>query len=378
MNPIVSEVARRGSVSFAEFMSLALYHPTAGYYTRVRRGRGPVGPEGDFVTAPTASSLFARTLAKLLGQLARELGETLTLAELGAGDGALLRRLIPECGGLGGETLARVAAVETSAWARKRLIASCPGVEVGERLAGLALPAGPTVLLASELYDAIPARRVTLRRRDGVLELAEFHVAVTRGGRLAWRLVTPTDGVVENYLAIRGLQLEEDQIVEIRPGLEAMHAEHLAWCGRSALALIIEYGYPARQLYNPRARRLGTLVGYFRHRIVANPLSRPGRVDLTAHVNFDDLDGAAARLGWEPARIRPLGSFLALHGALAMLPRAAGEGARLSAADWAELSAAKRLLHPSGMGGDLKALMQGRGAAWIAYEKLATPPPTEA
>lgn len=378
MNPIVAEVTRRGSVSFSEFMGLALYHPTAGYYTRRRRGRGPVGPEGDFVTAPTASSLFARTLARLLSQLARELGEPLTLAELGAGDGTLLRRLIPECGGVGGATLARVAAVEASAWARKRLIAACPGVEAAERLAGLALAAGPTVLLASELYDAIPPRRVTLRRRDGVLELAEYHVAVTPNGRLAWRLVAPVDDIVENYLAVRGLQLEEDQIVEIRPGLEAMHAEHLAWCGRNALALIIEYGYPARQLYNPRARRLGTLVATFRHRVVANPLSRPGHVDLTAHVNFDDLDGAAARLGWEPSRIRTLGSFLALHGALGMLPRPAGEGAPMTAADWAELSAAKRLLHPSGMGGDLKALVQGRGAAWIAYEKLATPPPVEA
>ncbi|MEW6336164.1 MAG: SAM-dependent methyltransferase [Acidobacteriota bacterium] len=378
MNPIVSEVARRGSVSFSEFMGLALYHPTAGYYTRARRGGGPVGPEGDFVTAPTASNLFARTVARLLDQLAQELGEPLTLAELGAGEGALLRRLVPECGGIGGETLARVVAVEASERARKRLVATCPGVESGDTLVGFALPSGPTVLLASELYDAVPARRATLRRRDGVLEMAEYHVAVAPGGRLAWRLAAPADGAVEKYLAVRGLQLEEGQIVEIRPGLEAMHAEHLAWCGRSALAVIIEYGYPARQLFNPRARRLGTLVGTFRHRIVANPLSRPGQVDLTAHVNFDDLDGAAARLGWERAQIKPLGSFLALHGALGMLPQPVAEGARLSAADWAELSAAKRLLHPSGMGGDLKALVQGRGAAWSAYEKVATPPPTEA
>ncbi|HVN75088.1 MAG TPA: hypothetical protein VMT19_02140, partial [Thermoanaerobaculaceae bacterium] len=60
MNAIVAEVAKRGRLSFAEFMELALYHPTAGYYTKRRTGPGPAGRQGDFLTAPTTSPVFSQ------------------------------------------------------------------------------------------------------------------------------------------------------------------------------------------------------------------------------------------------------------------------------------------------------------------------------
>jgi NADH dehydrogenase [ubiquinone] 1 alpha subcomplex assembly factor 7 len=119
-------------------------------------------------------------------------------------------------------------------------------------------------------------------------------------------------------------------------------------------------------------------VGYRAHALVEDVLADPGEVDITAHVNFDDLENAAADAGWERGVIRPLGSFLTLHGALSFLPAAVGRGEPLSPHEWAELAAAKRLLLPSGMGSDLKVLAQGRGRAWQAYERIATPPPAEA
>src|SRR3972149_7721856 len=65
VNVIIAEVVRRRRVSFAEFMELALYPPKAGYYTQRRTGEGPAGRSGDFLTAPTASPIFGRTLAEL-------------------------------------------------------------------------------------------------------------------------------------------------------------------------------------------------------------------------------------------------------------------------------------------------------------------------
>jgi len=170
----------------------------------------------------------------------------------------------------------------------------------------------------------------------------------------------------------------EGQVAELRPDAEAVHAGHLAWCGKNAVALVLDYGYPARQLYNPRGRKAGSLVGYRGHSLVANVLSNPGGVDITAHVNFDDLSNAAAGLGWDRGQIRPLGAFLALHGALDLLPAGAARGEPLSPADWAELATAKKLLAPSGMAVDQKVLEQGKGPAWQAYCKLATPPPVDA
>jgi SAM-dependent MidA family methyltransferase len=378
MNVIVAEVKRRGRVTFAEFMELALYHATAGYYTRPRRGAGPAGRTGDFLTAPTADPLFARTLASLMADLAIGLGEPLTLVELGAGEGILLAGLKAALGDRVTDVVKRVVAIEGAAWARRRLGARWPGADAVGHFADTSRPAGPVLLFASEFYDALPVHRVTMQRVGGMPVLREFFVEADGRGRLRWALGEPSMPEIEGYLAEHAVALEEEQIVEVRPGLARRHAEHLLWCGKNALAFIVDYGHPARKLYNPRGRRHGSLVGYRDHAMVENVLSQPGATDLTAHVNLDDLQHAAAAVGWDRGMVRALGSFLALHGAVEHLPAGVAAGAPLTPSEWAELAAAKRLLLPSGMGTDLKVLAQGRGVLWQLYVRLATPPPTEA
>ena len=374
MNAIVAEVRRRGRVSFAEFMSLALYHPEAGYYTKPRPGPGPAGSGGDFLTAPTASPVFARTIAALVGGLEGALGEALTFVELGSGEGLFLAPFLaalPESGANGAR---RVIAVEAAAWARARIAERCPGVEVVAALAAARWAEGPVVLFASELYDALPAHRVTVH--DGAL--AEFFVEADARGELCWRLGEPSAPEILSYLGECGLTLAEGQVAEIRPAVRGIHAGHLSWCGHGGVALILDYGHPGRRLYDPRARRRGSLVGYRNHALVDDVLVDPGQVDITAHVNFDDLEHGASDAGWERGELRPLGLFLTSHGALSQLPPAVRRGEPLTPLEWGELGEVKRLLTPVGMGADLKVLAQGRGRAWQAYLRLAAPPPADA
>lgn len=354
-------------------MELALYHPEFGYYTRARSGAGPVGVEGDFVTAPTASPLFAATLGRLLDRLAARAGRGLTLVEVGAGEGLFLAAVAPR---VREGTLQRLVAVEVAPWARERIAVRCPAAEIATSLDQVPRPAGPVLLFACELYDALPVHRVTMARRGEQLVLQEFYVGVGPGGRLSWLLGEPETPAVAAYLHEAGIVLEEGQIAELRPDLRGIHARHLSWCGGSAVALIVDYGYPGRRLYDPRARRHGSLMGYRGHRPVHDVLAEPGGVDITAHVNFDDLEGAAGEVGWERGELQPLGLFLALHGAVELLP--SGRPGRLSPAEWATLSEAKKLLLPVGMGSDLKVLVQGKGTLWQHYVALATPPPAEA
>ncbi len=373
MNAIVEEVAQRGRVSFKEFMELALYHPRLGYYTRPRRGAGPAGEAGDFLTAPTASPLLAATFAQLIARLAQGVGGGVTLVELGAGEGFFVAAVAAAAPA---HALERIVAVERASWARRRLARRCARAEVVAELDEAARPAGPVLLFASELYDAVPVHRVTMVRRGEQLLVQEFYVEVGGGGTLRWVLDEPSSPEVGRYLHEAGIVLEEDQIAEIRPTLRELHARHLCWCGPDALAVILDYGHPGRRLYDPRARKHGSLVGYRGHRLERDVLVEPGFVDITAHVNFDDLEGAAAEVGWERGELRPLGLFLALHGAVELLP--SGREGPLSSSEWAALSAAKRLLMPSGMGSDLKVLTQGRGRMWRHYVHLATPPPIDA
>lgn len=377
MNGIVAEVERRGRVTCAEYMELALYHPELGYYTRFRSGHGPAGGGGDFLTAPTTSPILARTLAGFLTRLAELLGEPVCLVELGAGEGLLLGTVLASLGEARERVLRRVVAVERAEWARQRLAERCPGAEVAQDLGDVPGPGGPAVMLASELYDALPVHRVVLQLDGDLLVLRELYVE-TRAGALHWVDGPLSDPAIGAYLETHGVSLWEGQRAEVRLLARPLHARHLAWLGLQGLVLVLDYGHPANRLYDPRSRRSGTLVGYRGHCVVHDVLREPGECDITAHVNFDDLVSAATEGGWESEPPRPLGLFLAQAGALEHLPPAVARGDPLAPEEWAELAAAKRVLAPSGMGADLKVLAQGRGRVWGAYQALATLPPANA
>lgn len=274
--------------------------------------------------------------------------------------------------------LRRVVAVEAAEWARKRIVRRCKGVEVVGRLSDARWPDGPVVLFASEYYDALAFHRITARAGAGEVGLMEYYVEHDGRDGLSWSLGEPSTPKILEYLAERGIALADGQVAEVRPQAQSVHAGHLRWCGLDAVALVLDYGYPGRRLYDPRLRRGGSLVGYRAHALVDNVLDDPGDVDITAHVNFDDLESAAADAGWERGIIRALGSFLTVHNALSLLPPGVARGEPLAPEEWAQLAAAKRLLLPTGMGTDLKVLAQGRGRAWQAYLQLATAPPAEA
>jgi SAM-dependent MidA family methyltransferase len=61
-----------------------------------------------------------------------------------------------------------------------------------------------------------------------------------------------------------------------------------------SLALILDYGYPAENLFS---RRQGTLLTYYRHTLGSDPLQRLGEQDISVHVDFTTLATAAHRAG---------------------------------------------------------------------------------
>ncbi len=63
------------------------------------------------------------------------------------------------------------------------------------------------------------------------------------------------------------------------------------------VVVLIDYGAPATELYDPRRRRDGTLRAYLRHRVHDDPLIHVGRQDLTAHVDVTAVTAAATALG---------------------------------------------------------------------------------
>ena len=99
-----------GWIPFRKFMETALYAPGLGYYVTPR---AIFGADGDFVTAPELSPLFAACLANGVADLLAKSGGG-DVVEFGAGSGALAAGLWPALRRLGAP-VARYRIVEPSA-----------------------------------------------------------------------------------------------------------------------------------------------------------------------------------------------------------------------------------------------------------------------
>lgn len=372
-NPALVEIIRRRieeseqeRVSFAEFMELALYHPTEGYYlgAEARAGRA-----GDFLTAPEAHPIYGWTLARQLVEIWQRLDrpQPFTLREYGAGGGRLaldildgLRRIPADevRVGVGSDLLAalRYEPVEINPARRaeltERLAAAGYAEQIGEPRPGSRITG---CVLANEFVDALPVHRVA--RHQG--RLIERYVTWRDG----WFAEEPgprsTEALAERF-EHEDIDLAEGQQAEVCLGLAGWTAEVAAGLERG-VALVIDYGYPAAEIYGSRFPE-GTLKTYTQHTVGEDPFRAVGRQDITAHVDFTALQDAAEAAGLTTLGLTTQSDFLAGAGIgelLVALQRRPG----MTTSEYAAARAAvMHLIDPGGMG-RFRVLALGRGIA---------------
>lgn len=296
-----------GTIPFARFMELALYHTEVGYY---RRTRPRVGRERgtDFYTATSLGPVFGEFVAaacvRLLG--GRD-PRAHTFVEIGAEPG----------GGVLAGITHPFAAVRT--------------IGVGEALT----LSGDCVVFSNELFDAQPFTRTVVRGG----EWREVHVALTDG-----RLVesdVPFRG--DDHAATEGYRFD-------RPLAAAAVAEEIAKQPWRGLFVAFDYGKTFPELRDNTPA--GTARAYHRHQRSDDLLARPGEQDLTCHVCWDWIAAALTRHGFAEPRLEFQETFLVRHAGPAVAAAAEAEAGRLSARKIALL----QLLHPAGMGQRFQAL----------------------
>ena len=321
---IVEEIAAAGGwISFERYMQLALHEPGVGYYAS---GARKFGAAGDFVTAPELGSLFGRTLARQLRGFER-------IVELGAGTGALADVLTRE---LDCEYCVLETSAELRARQRERLGERVRHIDrLPERLRG--------ALIANEVVDAMPVHMVHWSAH-GILE---------RGvdATLAW----------SDRPAVGELLATAERIAVPAPYVSEIGLLARAWMRTLAQSLehgaifVIDYGFPAREYYHPQ-RASGTLMCHYQHRAHADPFARPGEEDITAHVDFSALAGAARAGGADVLGYTSQAQFLVNCGITDVLAQANAEHALHYAPIAAE---AQKLLSPAEMGELFKVLAVG-------------------
>jgi NADH dehydrogenase [ubiquinone] 1 alpha subcomplex assembly factor 7 len=348
---IARRIALTGPISLAEFMTEALLHPRLGYYRKAM----PLGAAGDFTTAPEISQIFGELLGAWLAErwLAMGRPQPVRMIEMGPGRGTLMADALRATRSVPGFR----AAIDLHL------------VEINERLhelqrsalagfnptwhAGLEdVPAGPTLLVANEFFDALPVRQFEMTSRGW----AERMVGLDADGEtLRFALapgVTPYAALLPE--APTGAQAE---ICEAARAIAAAIGTRLRRQG--GWALIVDYG-------DERAGRSASVQAVRGHRGV-RILERPGETDLSAHVDFAALAQATGMPTFGPVA---QGEFLRRIGAL---QRAAALKVRAGEAERVAIDAAlARLIEPRQMGTLFRVMAVGdnRSAAPAGFSDL--------
>jgi SAM-dependent MidA family methyltransferase len=345
---IVAEIASAGGwIAFTRYLELALYAPGLGYYAA---GARKFGAEGDFVTAPEISPLFARLLARQVAQVLAVTGGD--VLELGPGSGILAKDLAAELAALGAAP-PRYRLLEVSADLRERQQALLAGA--AQRYEWLdRLPDEITgVVLANEVLDVVP-----------------FHLVARQGGRwfergvgldagaLAWQDRALGEGELYRRAQRVFPEGEGDYLSEVGLAGEAL-ARTL--CERLArgVAIFVDYGFAAREFYHPQ-RREGTLRCHYRHRFHGDPFLYPGLQDITAHVDFSAISDAGEKAGARVLGFATQANFLVSCGLADLV---AASDPSQAVAHLKLTNALNRLVSPAEMGELFKVLALGKGVA---------------
>src|SRR5437879_12356163 len=87
MLDVLRKSLKDSDLPFRDFVELVLFHPDFGYYARTE---SPVGREGDYVTSPVLSPVFAYSLGNLCREFMSRTGDGVSqFVDIGRGDGGL-------------------------------------------------------------------------------------------------------------------------------------------------------------------------------------------------------------------------------------------------------------------------------------------------
>jgi NADH dehydrogenase [ubiquinone] 1 alpha subcomplex assembly factor 7 len=336
MTPLEAEIRRiiaaDGPMSVASYMRLCLGHPRHGYYAT----RDPFGRGGDFITAPEISQMFGELIGLWAATVWPMMGSPapVALVELGPGRGTLMAdalraaRVVPAFA-----AALHVHLVETSPVLQRRQqeALAAQDVPIAWHQDFAEVPAGPLIVIPNEFFDALPVHQVVKTERGW----HERMVGIDADGRLAFAL---NPDPIPRFASVM-----PEAIASAAPGAmyewrsDEIAAEIARRVAEHGAALVVDYGHTESATGE-------TFQAVGRHGF-ADPLTTPGAVDVTAHVDFAALVRAVKMDGTRVHGPISQGDFLRQLGIEA---RAAALRAKATAAQAADIDAVLARLTGSG------------------------------
>ena len=364
---IITRIRTDGPIPFAEYMDLALYDPTLGYYARADRRSGRAA---DFFTSVDTGSLFGELLSKQFGQMWRIVTSQAgndqghcDLVEAGAGNGRLARDILDRSTVADPEFYAavRYTLVERSVAGRRAHTSTLGPHRSKLHVSGVELPSRVHgIIFANELLDALPVHPIVMTG-DG---LREVYVDAD-GQRLVERL-GPMSSAVRAHVERFRIRLEPGWRAEVCPAAVSW-VEAAGRCFDRGFLVLVDYGHDAAELYS-LTHATGTLASYQRHHVATDVsgsgpsppwLEEPGTGDITAHIDLTAVRQAAESVGLQTLGILDQ-TYFVLGLASAELAETESDEDDSDSEAMKRRLALKTLLLPGGLGSTHKVLIFGK------------------
>ncbi|MBE9561192.1 MAG: SAM-dependent methyltransferase [Proteobacteria bacterium] len=303
-----------GWIRFSDFMNTALYEPGLGYYSG---GLQKFGEKGDFITAPEVSPLFGQCLAGQVAEVFQNFkqvsDEKPVVIEFGAGSGVLAADILLQLEklvSLPEKYLILELSVELQCRQEETIKKKAP--HLFDRVYWLdQLPddVENIVVIANEVLDAMPVE--CFRIKDGGVEV--LRVTVENEKLVSGYLTDDNAGDTINSIRERSeIEFADGYVSEFNPAIHGWLSA-LETKIKSAVILLIDYGYNEKEYYHPD-RTEGTLMCYYQHKAHDDIFWWPGLQDITAFVNFTDVAYSAVDLNLEVAGYTTQAAFLLANG----------------------------------------------------------------
>jgi len=288
-SPLEVEIRRRiavaGPMPVAEYIALCLFDPEHGYYTT----RDPFGARGDFITAPEVSQMFGELIGLWVSTVWKQMGapENVRLIELGPGRGTMMNdalravQIVPE---FRAAIVVHLVEVSPVLQAQQEKALEGAGVPMFWHATLAEVPKGPSIIFANEFFDALPVNQAIKTERGW----HERRVQIDSTDQLAFTIAPETIPFFQTLLPPALHEARAGAIFEWRGDNVAMEMGRRIADDRGA-ALVIDYGHTQTGLGE-------TLQAVGQH-AYADPMTAPGGLDLTAHVDFQALGRAVEAMG---------------------------------------------------------------------------------
>lgn len=275
------------AIPFSEFMNDVLYHPKEGYYCRPNIS---IGKEGDFITAPELSPLFAACVAHSLKPIFLKNEVPKSILEIGAGRGTFAFQLLKSLSeqGIILDEYILCDRSESLIQYQKKLLSTL-NLPTHIRWVSNLPKSFSGVIFANELFDAIPCERFKIEKNEkGEIQYLKQMISYSNHQFFSVFKNTfdeKTRSIIQALDAkyVFPLDYQSEILTQANDYLEK-----IIQLLKKGLFIFFDYGQDEKQYYHAN-RSSGTLRCFYQHQVHGDFLLNLGEQDLTVDVNFTNL-----------------------------------------------------------------------------------------